>query len=147
MVVQAAQQRFEEASLTRDRLSAWLSAVRRRQLVEALVCAERVEIRSGDSTWLVDHGRLLDATTSGRQSRDMPVPPPEALMPGQVVPVAQIDESLCLARFCEARAGRIDVVCTGRWGFPLPPEAMLSRLDEPSPGAIDRQHLDVSAGR
>jgi hypothetical protein len=147
MAEQAAQQRFEEASVTRDRLSAWLSAVRRRQLVDALVDAERVEIRDGDSTWLIEHARLLDATTMGQPGRDMPVPPPAAITPGQVVPASQIDESLCLARFCDARAERISVVCTGRWEFPLPPATALSRLDDSGSQAVDRERLDVSAGR
>lgn len=147
MITQAAQHRFEEASLTRDRLSAWLAVVRRRHLVDALLRAERVEVRHGDSTWLIDHARLIDATRSGEVGRDLPVPPPAPVELGQVVPAAQVDESLCLARFCEARADRIDVTCTGRWDFPLPPAPTISRLDEPRPDPIDRQGSAVAAGR
>ncbi len=145
MIAQAAQHRFEEASLTRDRLAAWLSALRRRQLVDALLRAERVEIRHGDSAWLIEHARLIDASRSGEVGRDLPVPPPAAVRIGQVVPAAQVDESLCLARFCEARADRLDVSCTGRWEFPLPPAPTISRLDEPRPDPIDPQDLAVTA--
>ncbi|MDX2380862.1 MAG: DEDD exonuclease domain-containing protein [Acidimicrobiia bacterium] len=147
MTQQAAQQRFEEASLTRDRLSAWMSAARRRELVDALVRAERVEIRWGDSTWLVEGGRLLDATRSGEVGRDLAVPPPDALAAGRAVPATQVDESLCLARFCEARADQLEITCSGRWDFPLPPATALSRLDQPSPDAIDRERLGVPARR
>jgi DNA polymerase-3 subunit epsilon len=147
MITQAAQHRFEDASLTRDRLGAWLAALRRRHLVDALVRAERVEIRQGESTWLIEHARLIDASRAGEVGRDLPVPPPAPLLIGQVVPVTQVDESLCLARFCEARADRLDVTCTGRWDFPLPPAPTLSRLDEPRPDPVDPQGLAVATGR
>jgi DNA polymerase-3 subunit epsilon len=146
MVGQAAQQRFEEASLTRDRLAAWLNALRRRHLVDALVHAGRVELRHGESTWLIEGARLIDAIRSGEVGRDLPVPPPAPVEIGQIVPAAQVDEILCLARFCDARADRIMVVCSGRWSFPLPPAPTLSRLDEPRPESIDRQPIAVSAG-
>ena len=147
MVGQAAQQRFEEASLTRDRLSAWLNALRRRHLVDALVDAGRVEVRQGELTWLIEGARLIDATRSGEIGRNLPVPPPSPVEIGQIVPAAQVDEILCLARFCDARADRIIVGCSGRWRFPLPPAPTLSRLDESRPESIDRQLVAVSSGR
>jgi hypothetical protein len=31
----------------------------------------------------------------------------------------QIDEALCLARFCDKRADRLTVRCSGTWAFPI----------------------------
>ena len=114
----AAAQRFEEAAATRDRLSTLLGAVRRHLLVEALRCAEHAEVTSGDSTWIIDRGRLLDATRTGAAGRALPIPPPEATTTG-VFTREQIDEALCLARFCDKRAERLVVRCSGAWTFPV----------------------------
>jgi len=114
----AAAQRFEEAAATRDRLSALLGAVRRHLLVEALRSAERAEVSFGDSTWIIDRGRLLDATHIGTAGRALPIPPPDAATT-VVLSREQIDEALCLARFCDKRAERLVVRCSGTWAFPI----------------------------
>jgi DNA polymerase-3 subunit epsilon len=114
----AGTQRFEEAAATRDRLSALLGAVRRHLLVEALRTAERAEVSLGDSTWIIDRGRLLDATRSGAAGRALPIPPPEAVT-ADVLSRDQVDEALCLARFCDKRAERLVVRCSGTWTFPI----------------------------
>lgn len=114
----AAAQRFEEAAATRDRLSALLGAVRRHLLVETLRCAAHAEVRYGDSTWIIDRGRLLDATRTGEAGRALPVPPPDAST-ADVLSREQIDEALCLARFCDTRAERLVVSCSGTWAFPI----------------------------
>lgn len=145
MIRQAAQQRYEEAALTRDRLSAWLAALERRRLTEALRRAERAEIRMGSSRWLVEHARLLDATTAGEVGRSLPVPAPDPTEIERVLTVTQIDEALCLARFCNARADRLVVTSSGPWSFPLPPAPTISRLDEPCADPIDGELLAVAA--
>jgi DNA polymerase-3 subunit epsilon len=114
----AANQRFEEAATTRDRLSTLLGAVRRHLLVEALRSAERAEVSFGESTWIIDRGRLIDATRIGAPGRALPVPPPEAST-APVLSREQIDEALCLARFCDKRADRLVVRCSGTWAFPI----------------------------
>jgi DNA polymerase-3 subunit epsilon len=114
----AAAQRFEEAAATRDRLGALLGAVRRHLLVETLRAADRAEVTLGDSTWIIDRGRLLDATRTGEAGRALPVPPPDA-SDAPVLAREQIDEALCLARFCDTRAERLVVQCSGVWRFPV----------------------------
>ena len=114
----AASQRFEEAALTRDRLSTLLGAVRRHLLVEALRTAEQAEVSFGESTWIIDRGRLLDATRTGTAGRALPIPPPEPAS-AEVLSREQIDEALCLARFCDKRADRLVVRCSGTWTFPI----------------------------
>jgi DNA polymerase-3 subunit epsilon len=114
----ASQQRFEEAAAVRDRISALVGAARRHRLVEALRAAEVAEVGDGRSRWTIDRARLVDAVREGTVSRAMPVPPPEPAC-GAVLSRHQIDEALCLARFCEQRADRLSVTCTGRWLFPV----------------------------
>jgi len=114
----AGDERFEEAAATRDRLDALLGAVRRHLLVDALRTAERAEIVLGDSTWIIDRGRLLDATRTGAAGRALPVSPPEAST-ADVLARDQIDEALCLARFCDKNADRLVVRCSGTWEFPV----------------------------
>jgi hypothetical protein len=46
------------------------------------------------------------------------VPPPEPCAT-DVLTREQIDEALCLARFCDARAERLVVRCSGTWTFPI----------------------------
>ncbi len=99
-------------------MSTLLGAVRRHLLVEALRSAERAEVSFGDSTWIIDRGRLLDATHIGTAGRALPIPPPEA-SGDSVLSREQIDEALCLARFCDKRADRLVVRCSGTWTFPI----------------------------
>ena len=65
-----------------------------------------------------DRGRLLDATHTGAPGRALPIPPPEAST-AAVLSREQIDEALCLARFCDKRADRLSVNCSGTWAFPI----------------------------
>ena len=125
----AATQRYEEAALVRDRLSALLSAVRRHQLVAALRAAERCVIRRGDTTWVIDGARLIDTSISGEAGRALPVDPPEAPTVGRPVDRRLIDEALCLAKYFDKHADRVEITqCSGRWLFPIPTSDEVPRL-------------------
>jgi DNA polymerase-3 subunit epsilon len=128
MVSLAGQQRFEEAAMTRDRLSALLGAVRRQQLVAALRRAERAEVTVGDFTWIIDRARLLDVRSDGRLTAALPVAPPEAPADEAPLPRHLIDEALCLARFFDKRAAALSVTCAGEWSFPVCASEEIPRL-------------------
>lgn len=119
MTTLAAAQRFEEAAMTRDRLSALLGAVRRTELMQRLVEAARAEITIDDTTWIVDRGRLLDTRSDGRLTAAISVAPGDPIEPGQPVPTDAADELLVLARHFDRHVDRIRVESTGPWRFPL----------------------------
>jgi DNA polymerase III subunit epsilon len=116
----AGAQRFEEAALVRDRLSALLGAVKRDRLVAALRTAGRVEVRGNGATWVIDAARLVDVTVDGTVGRALPVDPPVAPADGRPITRDHADEALCLARYMEQHAGELDIVeCSGDWLFPV----------------------------
>jgi DNA polymerase-3 subunit epsilon len=116
----AAAQRFEEAALVRDRLSALLGAVRRDQLLATLRRAQRLVVRRGDATWVIDQARLVDVSIDGMLSRSLPVDPPEPAADGRPITRQHVDEAMCLARYLDQHAARLEVVsCSGAWGFPV----------------------------
>ncbi len=125
----AAAQRYEEAALVRDRLAALLGAIRRHRLVAALRSAERCVVRRGDTTWVIDQARLIDTSISGELSKALPVDPPDAPTAGQPVDRRQIDEALCLAKYFDKHAHRLQIVsCSGDWRFPIPIRDDMPRL-------------------
>jgi DNA polymerase III subunit epsilon len=119
MFALAGQQRFEEAAAARDRLAALHGAARRRQLVDALSAAGRAEITLGESTWIIDRVQLVDSLRAGSAGRALPVAAPDAPDADAVLTRHQIDEALCLARFCQKHADRLSVRCSGTWRFPI----------------------------
>jgi DNA polymerase III subunit epsilon len=139
----AAVQRYEEAAMVRDRLSALLGAVRRDRLVAALRAAGQCTIRRGDATWVVDNARLVDVVIAGAAGRALPVDPPPPADPGRPLSRTQIDEALCLARAFDQHADRLDVLtCSGAWQFPVAASDALPRLRLPPPDQ-DRSASDV----
>ncbi|MFT6812763.1 MAG: DNA polymerase-3 subunit epsilon [Ilumatobacter sp.] len=134
MAALAAQQRFEEAAVMRDRLQTLLGAIKRHRLVETLRSADRVTITIGDSTWVVDQGRLVDVAQRGTVGRALPVEPPVATALGTPLPREAIDEALVLAKFFEKRADDLFATCTGDWDFPV------AAIDKVQP--IHRTHAD-----
>jgi DNA polymerase-3 subunit epsilon len=129
MVELAATQRYEEAAMVRDRLSALLGAVRRDRLVHALRAAGRVVVRRGDASWTVDDGRLVDVTMTGTAGRALPVDPPDPPSPGRPLSRSHVDEAMCLARYFDQHATRLHVEsCTGSWLFPVDAVAEVTRL-------------------
>lgn len=135
----AAAQRYEEAAMVRDRLSALLVAVRRQQLVAALRSAGHCVVRRRDTTWVIDGARLIDTSIRGEAGRALPVDPPDPPVPDRPVDRRQIDEALCLAKYFDKHAHRLEIVsCSGDWRFPLALGDDMPRLDVPAGnGATD----------
>jgi DNA polymerase-3 subunit epsilon len=142
----AAAQRFEEAAMVRDRLSALLNAVRRHQLVAALRAADRCVVRRGDTTWVIDRARLTDTSISGAIARALPVDAPDAPGEGRPIDRKQVDEALCLAKYFDKHAHRIEVVeCSGEWRFPIDTSDKLPRLSTPVVPDSETQPVAVRA--
>lgn len=115
----AGQQRFEEAAMTRDRLSALLGAVRRTQLLHALGSIGYAEITSGATTWVIDHGHLVDTRTESTLTSGLPIGPLGSIEPGIPVGREHADEALCLAKFFDKHAERLSVHAAEPWPFPI----------------------------
>ena len=109
MVRLAAQQRFEEAALARDRLSALLGAVRRTQLFMALADLGDAEVANGDTTWIVADGHLVDTRTATTLTAALPVAALGTVDRGQPVPRDHADEALCRAKFFDRHAAHLRV--------------------------------------
>jgi DNA polymerase-3 subunit epsilon len=94
----AAAQRFEEAAMARDRLSALEGAVKRTRQMEGLLARGRFECTDGEVTWIVDHARLVDVRVAGSTAGALPAAPPAMPEPGRPLPRLLADEALVLAR-------------------------------------------------
>ena len=96
----AAAQRFEEAAMARDRISALEGAIRRTMLMNRLVDRGRFEVTDRDITWIVDRARLVDVRVAGSTAGALPAPPPD---PRRLDARATVlaDEALVLARHLE----------------------------------------------
>lgn len=125
----AAAQRFEEAAIVRDRLSALLGAARRDELVRTLRTAGRVTVRRGDVVWVVDDARLVDTMLDGAVGRALPVDPCDPPVADHPLGRHHVDEALCLAKHFDRHAADLEVIaCTGEWRFPISAREELPRL-------------------
>ena len=115
----AHQQRFEEAAMTRDRLSALLGAVRRTSLLRALGELGSAEITLDTTTWLIADGHLVDVRTDSTLTAALPVQSLGTVEPGTPVAREHVDEALCLAKYFDRHAARLSVSTTGTWSFPI----------------------------
>jgi DNA polymerase-3 subunit epsilon len=115
----ALQQRYEEAAITRDRLSALLGAIRRTQLMDALGRVGNAEVMHGTTTWIIADGYLVDTRTDTTLTSALPASPLGAIRLGQPVPREHADEALCLAKFFDKHAERLTVTSSGDWCFPI----------------------------
>ncbi len=94
----ATAQRYEEAAMARDRLSALQGAVKRTRQMDDLLARGTFETTRGDVTWVVDHARLVDVRVAGSTAGALPASPPAAPEPGRPLPRALADAALVLAR-------------------------------------------------
>ena len=94
----AVAQRYEEAALTRDRMSALDGAITRTRQMDELLARGRFETTRGDVTWVVDHARLVDVRVAGSTAGALPAAAPPAPEPGRPLPRLLADEALVLAR-------------------------------------------------
>jgi len=90
--------RYEEAALSRDRISALQGALRRSGSMQQLVARGRFEVRHGDITWVVDRARLVDVRVAGSTAGALPAAAPEPPAAGRPLPRHLADEALVLAR-------------------------------------------------
>jgi DNA polymerase-3 subunit epsilon len=101
MNILAAAQRFEEAAMARDRISALEGGIRRTMLMNRLVDRGRFEVTDREVTWIVDRARLVDVRVAGSTAGALPAPPPDPPAPGRPIPRILADEALVLARHLE----------------------------------------------
>lgn len=143
----AAAQRYEEAALVRDRMSALLGAVRRDHLLDAVRAAGHCQVRRGDIAWTLDTGRLVDVTVAGQAGRSLPADAPPAVTAGRPFGRGQVDEALCLAKYLDRHADRLEIVsCTGEWRFPVAAkEALPSLCPQMAVGYVSDAHSGAYA--
>jgi DNA polymerase III subunit epsilon len=125
----ASQQRFEEAAMARDRLSALLGAIRRTQLIRTLGEAAHADVMLGNITWIVRDGQLADVRTTSTLTAALPVSALGCVEQNRPVAREHVDEALCLAKFFDKHADRLQVTCSGRWGFPVAASDTIPRVD------------------
>lgn len=125
----AAQRRFEEAALARDRAQAFTAAIQRQHLADALRRAGTAELRIGHTVLHVRDGVLMEVGEPGQLPLPLRLPPPTVPALPSPLPRAAADEVLLLARALERVAGRVDLVhCTGEWSRCNPPPKTVTRL-------------------
>jgi DNA polymerase-3 subunit epsilon len=132
----AVAQRYEEAANVRDRINALSNALNRQRRCEQLRSAEHLTIRHGDVVFQLDHGVLVGTRFDEHIFTALtPTPGPvlaalePLLAPAEPptvhgVPLSRDlhDELMCLSRFIESHAARIDVLeCSGVLSSPIRP--------------------------
>lgn len=146
----AAAQRFEEAAVVRDRIRALHAAVRRRRLADAVRSAGRCVVRRGATTWVIDHGRLVEIPVT-RPWLDgvgpvLPIEPPDAVPVDRPMTRDTVDEALLIAKFLDRNAHELDVVeCSGTWPFPLASPEAETAFEHRSAGRSETAGSPVSA--
>lgn len=110
MVQMAAEQRYEEAALVRDRATALATALDRQRRVDTLRRAGRVDIAIGDLVIRLDHGRLDDVHREGQLLGALPEPAADLTPPDQPLPRHCLDELLCIARHLDAGSAAMRVL-------------------------------------
>ncbi len=125
----AAQRRYEEAAVVRDRAAAFAGAIRRQRQADALRAAGEVELRLGDTVVRLDHGVLVDAGPPGQLALPLPLAAPAVPAPPAPLPRAAADEVLLLARALDRAGPSARLLwCSGDWSRPTSPVPQPTRL-------------------
>jgi DNA polymerase-3 subunit epsilon len=111
----AADERFEEAASTRDRLNALSRALQRRSALDALRAVARLVVHAPVGLVELHHGRMVLAGGPGAAPAGEPVP--LDLPPGR----HELDELIIVDRWLAASARRLRVdVASGPYASPMP---------------------------
>lgn len=124
----SAEQRYEEASVDRDRLAAFVRAAARMQRLSAITAIPQLVAASPafDGGWeihVVRHGRLAAAGVMPRGAHPTPfveslTATAETVIPGPgPVPAASAEETECILRWLESPGVRL-VEVDGQWSLP-----------------------------
>lgn len=115
----ASNRRFEAAAATRDRAQALSAALRRQRLIDEVRNAGLIHLAIGETEFVIDQGRLIQASLPGRFPDELALPPPAAAEELMVLPRDAVDEVLCVARHLEHNRPRIVLQhCGGIWAQP-----------------------------
>lgn len=155
----AAEQRYEEAALTRDRLQAFVQCFDRQELADGLRRAGLLEVRIDDAVLTFDHGVLATTRFDGElfspadtgtvppsvlEMLATPEPPRDLHLP---VPTDVVDEVLLVARHLRTSPGTV-LDCTGEWSSSLQQvhdafgDRSLNALRKSSSGSRGRIEID-----
>ncbi|TDO93820.1 DNA polymerase-3 subunit epsilon [Enemella evansiae] len=122
------QQRFEEAEVLRDRLTAWSSTALRHHRVASLSrCPELVAARHTDQGWeihVIRHGRLAGAALARpgevpqAVAREAVTLAETVVAPPPPLPAGTVEEAERIAAWLESPGVRL-IEVTGDWSWPL----------------------------
>ncbi|MEY4606569.1 MAG: putative polymerase epsilon subunit [Actinomycetota bacterium] len=115
----AAEQRYEEAALARDRANAYAAAMSRQQQSDRLRAAGDLGVRIGDTVLHVRDGVLVGAHPDGQLDIGLDLPPPLVDPYPAVLPAAAADETWCLGRAFDRAGDRLRLLwCSGGYALP-----------------------------
>ena len=128
--VLAAERRYEEAALARDRANAFAGAITRQRLFDQLRSAGDVGVQLHDTVLHIRDGVLQSAQPAGQFATGLELAAPEAPAYPAPLPRHAADEVLCLARAIERASFHARLLwCSGEWTWPTTPVREVTRLD------------------
>jgi DNA polymerase-3 subunit epsilon len=126
----AAERRYEEAALARDRAHAFGSAMRRQRLTDQLRAAGDTALQIGTAVLHLDGGVLTAVRTHGQLPTPLPLAAPRVPALPHPLPREAVDEVLLLSRAIERSATNARVLwCAGEWSWPTVQVPRITRLD------------------
>ncbi|MFM7253609.1 MAG: DEDD exonuclease domain-containing protein [Ilumatobacteraceae bacterium] len=127
----AAEQRYEEAALARDRAHAFAAALSRQQQADRLRAAGDLGVRLGDTVLHVRDGVLVSAQPDGQLDTGLDLPPPLVDPYPAPLPAAAADETWCLSRALERAGDRLRLLwCSGGYSLPSTRVRVVDSLDD-----------------
>jgi DNA polymerase-3 subunit epsilon len=146
----AAEQRYEEAALTRDRANAYAAALSRHQQSDRLRAAGDLGVRIGDTVLHVRDGVLVAAHPDGQLDTGLDLPPPLVDPYPAALPAAAADETWCLGRAFERAGDRLRLLwCSGGYSLPSAQVRLVTSLAAVEGGiattVTDGQEISITA--